>query len=87
MARRPKLGFGQPIFEWLAPGGQLRHLAERLGRHEFVDPVALARSLGKPNWFLYSLLCYDLWHRLFIDRSLSRPEPDTIDKKLLAGRR
>ncbi len=72
MARRPKLGFGQPIFEWLAPGGQLRHLAERLGRHDFVDRATLDRSLRRPNWFLYSLLCYDLWHRVFIERSLSR---------------
>ena len=25
VARRRKLGFGQPIFEWLSPGGQFRH--------------------------------------------------------------
>ncbi len=76
MARRPKLGFGQPIFEWLAPGGQLRSRAERLGRHEFVEAATLNRSLRKPNWFLYSLLCYDQWHRLFIERSLVKaPKP------------
>ncbi len=76
MAQRPKLGFGQPVFEWLAPGGQLRHLTANLGRHEFVDPAALARSLRQPNWFLYSLLCYDLWHRMFIERSLDRSTDD-----------
>ncbi len=38
---RPKLGFGQPIFEWLAPGGQLRPLVERIGAHPFVDPAHL----------------------------------------------
>src|SRR6185437_16626013 len=31
LAVRTKLGFGQPIFEWLAPGGQLRPMVERLG--------------------------------------------------------
>jgi hypothetical protein len=79
MARRPKLGFGQPVFEWLAPLGQLRSLAERLGRHEFVDPATLRRSLRQPNWFLYSLLCYDLWHRLFIERSLARSTFDGVE--------
>ena len=85
MARRPKLGFGQPIFEWLAPGGQLRHLAERLGRHEFVAPAALARSLRQPNWFLYSLLCYDLWHQMFIARSLPKSQYDRMERAV-AGR-
>ncbi len=70
LATRTKLGFGQPIFEWLAPGGQLRPLVERIGPHDFVDCQALQRSLASPNWFLYSLLCYDLWHKLFIERSL-----------------
>jgi asparagine synthase (glutamine-hydrolysing) len=75
LATRGKLGFGQPVFEWLAPGGQLRPLAERIGRHDFLDRGALARALERPNWFLYSLLCYDLWHKLFIERSLPRPAP------------
>jgi asparagine synthase (glutamine-hydrolysing) len=70
---RPKLGFGQPIFEWLAPGGQLRPLVETLGGHDFLDPRTLARVRREPTWFLYSLLCYDTWHRLFIERSLPRP--------------
>ena len=85
MARRPKLGFGQPIFEWLVPGGQLRSLTQRLGRHEFVEPAALARSLRQPNWFLYSLLCYDLWHQMFIARSLPRPQFDRMERAV-AGR-
>ena len=38
VARRRKLGFGQPIFEWLAPGGQLRPLVERIGGYDFVRP-------------------------------------------------
>jgi asparagine synthase (glutamine-hydrolysing) len=73
LVQRPKLGFGQPIFEWLAPGGQLRPLVERIGTYPFVDPATLARTRARPTWFLYSLLCYDLWHKLFIERSLPRP--------------
>jgi asparagine synthase (glutamine-hydrolysing) len=71
-AHRPKLGFGQPIFEWLAPGGSLRRLAEEAGRHPFVDPQVHRQALDRPNWFLYSLVCFDVWHRLFIERSLPR---------------
>ncbi len=73
LARRRKLGFGQPIFEWLAPGGQLRPLVERIGPHDFLRPAALERARLRPDWFLYSLLCYDVWHKLFIERSLPRP--------------
>jgi asparagine synthetase B (glutamine-hydrolysing) len=72
LAHRSKLGFGQPIFEWLAPGGQLRPLVERIGRYDFVDRRTLQSCLACPNWFLYSLLCFDLWHKLFIERSLPR---------------
>jgi asparagine synthase (glutamine-hydrolysing) len=75
MARRGKLGFGQPVFEWLGPGGQLRPLVERIGRHDFLDRETLARVRARPTWFLYSLLCYDLWHQLFIERSLPWPRP------------
>ena len=73
LATRGKLGFGQPIFEWLAPGGALRPLVKRIAAYDFVDAPTLERTLRQPTWFLYSLLCYDLWHKLFIERSLPRP--------------
>jgi asparagine synthetase B (glutamine-hydrolysing) len=66
LAYRAKLGFGQPVFEWLAPGGQLRPLAERIGDYEFLPSPARRSALARPGWFLYSLLCYDLWHKRFI---------------------
>jgi asparagine synthetase B (glutamine-hydrolysing) len=73
MARRVKLGFGQPIFEWLSPGGQLRPLVNDLGQHDFVAAGVLNRARQRPGWFLYSLLCYDLWHKLFIEGSVPQP--------------
>ena len=72
LATRCKLGFAQPIFEWLAPGGQLADLVGRIGAHSFVEPQALERTRREPTWFLYSLVVYDTWHRQFISR---RPTP------------
>jgi asparagine synthase (glutamine-hydrolysing) len=72
LATRAKLGFGQPVFEWLAPGGQLRPLVERVGDHPFLDRATLDRVKNRPTWFLSSLLVYDAWHRLFIERSSPR---------------
>ncbi len=80
LATRAKLGFGQPIFEWLAPGGPLRPLVDRIAAYGFIDPEVLARVRQQPTWFLYSLLVYDLWHKLFIDRSLPRPISDASQK-------
>jgi asparagine synthase (glutamine-hydrolysing) len=74
LATRTKLGFGQPIFEWLAPSGSLRPLVDRIAPYEFVDAEVLAGVRQRPTWFLYSLLVYDLWHKLFIDRSLPQYE-------------
>jgi asparagine synthase (glutamine-hydrolysing) len=85
LVNRRKLGFGQPVFEWLAAGGQMRPLVERIAPYEFVDRGALERALARPNWFLSSLLCYDLWHKLFIDRSLARPLPVEKPVATLAG--
>ncbi len=73
LATRVKLGFGQPIFEWLAPGGALAPLVEAIAPYDFVDAPTLRRVRERPTWFLYSLLCYDTWHKMFIERSLSRP--------------
>jgi asparagine synthase (glutamine-hydrolysing) len=74
LAYRFKLGFGQPVFDWMAPGEQLRPWVDEIGEYDFVDRAARATALARPSWFLYSLLCYDLWHKLFIERSLPRHE-------------
>jgi asparagine synthase (glutamine-hydrolysing) len=70
LVERRKLGFGQPIFEWLGQQGQLHPLVEAIGTHDFLPPTVLERARARPSWFLYSLLCYDVWHRLFIEQSL-----------------
>jgi len=81
LATRTKLGFGQPIFEWLAPGGQLAPLVESIAPYAFVDGPTLARQRQRPTWFLYSLLCYDLWHKLFIERSLAQPNRTVTEQR------
>jgi asparagine synthase (glutamine-hydrolysing) len=84
MAHRPKLGFGQPVFEWLGPDGCLRPLVDALDDHPFVDAATLERSRRQPNWFLYSLLCYDLWHRRFIDGAASGRQPAAEGRRAVA---
>ena len=83
IAYRPKLCFGQPIFEWLSPGGQLRPLVDQIDRYDFVRPDVLASVRERPTWFLYNLLCYDLWHKLFIARTLPR-SPEALTEHLAA---
>jgi asparagine synthetase B (glutamine-hydrolysing) len=73
LAWRSKKSFGQPIFEWLAPGGQLAPAIERIDRYPFVPPETLEATKERPTWFLYSLLCYDLWNKLFVKLPLTRP--------------
>ncbi|MGL4942550.1 MAG: asparagine synthase-related protein [Thermoguttaceae bacterium] len=62
---RPKRGFGQPIFEWLAAGGTLRAAAENIADYPFLPQKVKQRLLQKPNWMLWNLLCFDLWYREF----------------------
>jgi asparagine synthase (glutamine-hydrolysing) len=90
LAYRFKLGFGQPVFEWMSPGGQLRPWVERIGDYDFVPAAVRSTTMQRPSWFLYSLLCYDLWHKVFIERSLPRQTIDNViapesAQKSLAG--
>jgi hypothetical protein len=59
----------------------LEALVRGLAPHDFVDPPTLERVRQRPTWFLYSLVCYDLWHKLFIERSLARPERPTLPRR------
>lgn len=71
LATRRKLGFGQPLFEWLSPSGGLAPLVEDIDDYPFVCPQVLRETRERPTWFLYSLLCFDLWYKQFIRQSLS----------------
>ncbi|MDR2754567.1 MAG: hypothetical protein LBC20_02565 [Planctomycetaceae bacterium] len=64
-SRRPKLGFGQPIFLWLAPGGCLFDAVRQIDDQPWLTPKAKQKILATPNWFLWTLLCYDLWYKTF----------------------
>jgi asparagine synthase (glutamine-hydrolysing) len=87
IVERVKLGFGQPIVEWLGPGGQLQPYVKRIGHYDFLPAAVRTSALARPGWFLYSLLCFDLWHKIFIERTLRvagpgmqshEPQPVTI---------
>ena len=63
--RRPKRGFGQPIFEWMSPGGPLRPAVEEIANYDFLPGDVLKDVTNRPNWFLYNLLIFDIWHKEF----------------------
>lgn len=69
VVRRQKLGFGQPILQWLAEDRDLRHMVDGLGAYDFVPPAVIARLRERPTWFLYVLLCYDIWVKEYVDRA------------------
>ena len=71
IAFRGKLGFAQPVFEWLSPGGQLSSFTEQLERHSFLSPKILRQARRKPTWFLYSAACYNAWWREFFPSASS----------------
>lgn len=70
--RRKKLSFGQPIFDWMRPNGILQDLLNRLAEYDFAPSSVVRAARDNPQWFLYSLLCYDLWWKLFIEKSAHR---------------
>ena len=64
---RSKLAFGQPIFEYLSANGQLRPLVNSIADYDFVPSEVLALGKRSPNWFLYTLLCFDLWYKTHVN--------------------
>jgi hypothetical protein len=77
LAERPRIDFEPPLQSWLAPGGRLAPLIEHIGTHDFVEARTFRQARTQPSGFLYRLLCYDLWHKLFVERSLPRTLPRT----------
>lgn len=66
---RRKLAFGQPIFEYLMASGQLGSLVDQIADYDFVPHNVLTEGKQSPNWFLYTLLCFDLWHKIHIEKT------------------
>ena len=65
---RKKSAWGVPLFEWLGTGGVLSQLVEKINEYPFLEGKmnAVKKTQG---WFLWNLLTFDLWHKLFIDRN------------------
>jgi len=67
---RKKSAWGVPLYEWLGRGGVLFPLVERVNEYPFLGSrTRVARRIQ--DWFLWSLLTFDLWHKLFIDQGPS----------------
>jgi len=65
---RKKSAWGVPIFEWLGSGGVLFQLVEEINEYPFLKGKTSVVK-GPQDWFLWSLLTFDLWHKLFIDQN------------------
>jgi hypothetical protein len=62
------------MVQCLGPGGPLAPFVEQIRPHHFL-PKGLVNRLGRrPTPFLYTLLVYDFWYRLFIERTLALPQ-------------
>ncbi len=70
---RKKRSFGQPVFEYLAPGGCLYPLVQEIGTYSFVSKATIDKMASNPSWSLYSLLCYDLWYKTFVEKTYQGP--------------
>ena len=68
---RPKPDLASRSSSGFRPPGNCARWSNAIGRSNFVNLEVLEERRRRPNWFLYSLLCYDLWHKLFIERSIS----------------
>ena len=76
---RPKRGFGQPIFEWLSPGGELHDSLCGIDDYPFLSPFRRTMLQTSPSWFHYSALVYDLWYKEFISSArLNASKPFVI---------
>jgi len=47
-------------------------MVDTIETSELVKSQVLGAACSQPNWFLYSLLCYDIWHKMFVAKTLPR---------------
>ncbi len=60
---------------WLRPGQPLAELAEQTSTYDLMTPGELDQLRRRPTDRLARLVCYDLWHRLFVRDSSVIPTP------------
>jgi hypothetical protein len=53
----------------MSESGQLRNAIDNFGNYSFVRPDALRQVRNSRNWFVYSLLCSDIWFKLSIQKA------------------
>jgi hypothetical protein len=63
------------LVQSLAPHGPLSSLVEQIAPYDFVPNGLLKVLAQRPNWFLFTLLVYDCWHKIFIKGSLAPERP------------
>lgn len=69
LVQRRKSGWGLPLFEWSNPGKVLFPLLKKISTHQFLkDKMGAAKRTS--GWFIWNLLTFDLWHKMFIERKL-----------------
>jgi asparagine synthase (glutamine-hydrolysing) len=83
---RPKMGFGVPTDHWfreelkdlvndtlLSP----RATARGYFRRDSLEGMLAEHQSGKKNWqyVIWNLLMLELWHQMFIDKTLAPPAP------------
>ena len=69
LVQRRKSGWGLPLLEWSSPGKVLFPLVEKISAYQFLkDKMGAAKKTS--GWFLWNLLTFDLWHKIFIERTL-----------------
>jgi len=59
---------------WLRPGQPLAHLAEQARTHDLMTTRELDRARLRPTDRLARLVCYDQWHRLFLENDVATPD-------------
>jgi hypothetical protein len=62
LPRRPSL-----LLAWLRPGQPLADFAQQTRTHGLMSARELEKALARPTERFARLVCYDLWHRLFLE--------------------
>jgi len=67
---RKKTGWGLPVREWMNCGGVLHPLLQDVRANMFPG-YNVSADARRANSFDWLLLCFNLWHRLFLEKQLT----------------